>query len=89
MPVGYTLGFDDFQTLTLSFTMDDHFPKCGLQTGTALPATKNKTVNRGIKEAAVSILSCFVHSSKLFTFFLGTYRGFERNSSQYEDHKMT
>jgi hypothetical protein len=64
--------------------MDDH-----LQSGTALPATKNNSVNQGIKEAAVFILSCFVHSNKLFTFFPGTGWGLERNSSRYEDYEMT
>jgi len=40
-------------------------------------------MNQGIKEAAVFVLSCFVHSTKLFTlFFLGTGWGLESNSSQ-------
>jgi len=76
MPVGSTLGFDDFQHLLFLSPWTIIFRQ-------ALPylQQKNNSMNQGIKEAAVFILLCFVHSSKLFTSFLGTGWGLERNSS--------
>jgi hypothetical protein len=49
--------------------MDDPLPKYGLQRATDLPATKNNSMNQATTEATIFILSWFVHSNKLFTFF--------------------
>jgi len=89
MSVGYTLVFHGFQHLR--FLSPWMIISLNMVFRQALPylQQKNNIMNHGIKEATIFILSCFVHSSKLFTFFLGTDWGFERNSSQYEDYGMT
>jgi hypothetical protein len=78
MSVGSTLGFDDFQHLRfLSPWMIMSLNKVFRQALPYLQQQKKPSMNQGIKEATVFILSCFVHSSKLFTIFLGTGWGLE------------
>ena len=83
------MGFDDFQNLR--FLSPRMIISLNMGFTQALPYLQQKknSMNQGIKETSVFILSCIVHSSKLFTFLLGKGWGLERNSSQYEDYEMT